>query len=852
MFKIKLTLIILDIGPTFKNFMIHFKLFEFLWKEDLNTLFNEFIKHNPTEYEIKREVERLVKIEKKVIEIPDFLNIGPVCLNTESIKTSLKMFSYNWKCKYASLLHEMAKTRLEESIIYRENVQKRLSVNVQTLEQLNDALRLLEELSDMENKIDKIYLPIENIYSDLRRYELILTRQEIDQVTHLRDNWSKLMENAEKVRRTLLQDKRNTLEQELDKQVKTFVVEVIRFRNSFDATGPSVTGIDPYEALRRLNEFQKNYDTYDARRKTLDSISMLFGLQCKPFPELDKTGEELALLNQLYKVYEVFLHFDKVFRNTLWSEVDLNRAFSSVKQFWSDFLALPEKLKENWQAYYDLEKALKKYLDVLPVLLLLNEKEVRNRHWIQVMQVTKSAFRLEAAIFKINDLIDIGLDSHAIEIEEICKAAKKELELETKMRQIDEEWNEQVLVFKNYKDYGEVIFDKEYTERLLEQLEDAQEILANMLTSKYVTPLRNEVASWSEKLRTIGDVLELWLEVQDLWVNIEYVFTNPITVKEMPAEAKRFQRVDKSWIRSQKQSFDMKSVLQCCLGSSVQENTKRVLLKDIQKELEICFKSLNTYLDKKRRSFPRYYFLSNSNLLILLSYSNTTNNLSAVKPFFSSLFSSVYDLRLDDVKDEQDPVGSKSHITSANVLSSERKKSIFVPEMTQLIRSSTKENSFIGHMEIADVLSADGEIFSLSKKVSLEKGPEAWIPRLKESISESLKKYISNSFADLANNTLIEELPMKYPAQVCLICLAYIWTKEVENSILEFKNERKAVSFGSKKFTQTNAKLLIQLSKSSWTSIEKPVLGYQKLRLESMVAVRDFSIIIKIKILLNF
>ena len=58
--------------------MIHFKLFEFLWKEDLNTLFNEFIKHNPTEYEIKREVERLVKIEKKVIEIPDFLNIGPV------------------------------------------------------------------------------------------------------------------------------------------------------------------------------------------------------------------------------------------------------------------------------------------------------------------------------------------------------------------------------------------------------------------------------------------------------------------------------------------------------------------------------------------------------------------------------------------------------------------------------------------------------------------------------------------------------------------------------------------------------------------------------------------------------
>lgn len=286
-----------------------------MWKEDLNNLFDEFMRPGQNEHIIKREVERLVTIENKVHDIPAYLNIGPICLNTDCIKSSLRTFAYNWKCKYASVLHEIAHSRLEKAIIYRENVDKRLSVNVQTLEQLNDALRLLEELSDMENMIDKIYLPIENIYADLRRFNLILTRQEIEQVAGLRDNWSQLMTNAERVRTSLLQDKRTTLEQELDKQVKTFVVEVIRFRNSFDATGPSVTGIDPYEALKRLNEFQKLYNTFDSRRKTLDSISILFGLQCKPFPELDKTGEELALLNQLYKVYQVFLNFDKAFRN---------------------------------------------------------------------------------------------------------------------------------------------------------------------------------------------------------------------------------------------------------------------------------------------------------------------------------------------------------------------------------------------------------------------------------------------------------------------------------------------------------------------------------------------------------
>lgn len=135
--------------------------------------------------------------------------------------------------------------------------------------------------------------------------------------------------------------------------------------------------------------------------------------------------------------------------------------------------------------------------------------------------------------------------------------------------------------------------------------------------------------------------------MQDLWVNIESVFSHASTIKEMPSEAKRFSRVDKSWTRAQKQSFDMKSVIQCCLGSSVQENTKRALLKDIQKEFEICFKSLNVYLEKKRRSFARYYFLSNQALLTILNHYSNTSNLSDVKSQFSLLFSNVFDLKVN-------------------------------------------------------------------------------------------------------------------------------------------------------------------------------------------------------------
>ena len=63
------------------------------------------------------------------------------------------------------------------------------------------------------------------------------------------------MLNADRVRKQLLQERR----QQLDKQVKSFVVEVIRFRNAFDVEGPNIPGLGPLEAAKRLKDFQGQY-----------------------------------------------------------------------------------------------------------------------------------------------------------------------------------------------------------------------------------------------------------------------------------------------------------------------------------------------------------------------------------------------------------------------------------------------------------------------------------------------------------------------------------------------------------------------------------------------------------------
>ena len=45
----------------------------------------------------------------------------------------------------------------------------------------------------------------------------------------------------------------------------------------------------------------------------------------------------------------------------------------------------------------------------IDTFMLFFLQEIRNRHWLQVMSVTGVTFQLEANVFKLSHLLDIGL-----------------------------------------------------------------------------------------------------------------------------------------------------------------------------------------------------------------------------------------------------------------------------------------------------------------------------------------------------------------------------------------------------------------------------------------------------------
>ena len=115
-----ITYCILDLDPVVNKHLYHFSYYNFLWKDDLHGNFKEFITADPGMFAIKREVERFLFIEKKVLSIPRVLPVGPICLQTDPIKDALHGFAMAWKTQFASILHEEAKVIKDSPVMPHE------------------------------------------------------------------------------------------------------------------------------------------------------------------------------------------------------------------------------------------------------------------------------------------------------------------------------------------------------------------------------------------------------------------------------------------------------------------------------------------------------------------------------------------------------------------------------------------------------------------------------------------------------------------------------------------------------------------------------------------------------------
>jgi dynein heavy chain len=99
----------------------------------------------------------------------------------------------------------------------------------------------------------------------------------------------------------------------------------------------------------------------------------------------------------------------------------------------------------------------------------------------------------------------------------------------------------------------------------------------------------------------VSETIERWFKVQMLWSNLEAVFLSGDIAKAMPVESKKFQQIDKNWIKIMERANETTYVVKSCQSEMLKQ-----MLPQLQKGLEECQKSLDSYLESKRAKFPRF------------------------------------------------------------------------------------------------------------------------------------------------------------------------------------------------------------------------------------------------------
>ncbi|KAL8455337.1 hypothetical protein Emag_000819 [Eimeria magna] len=127
--------------------------------------------------------------------------------------------------------------------------------------------------------------------------------------------------------------------------------------------------------------------------------------------------------------------------------------------------------------------------------------------------------------------------------------------------------------------------------------------------------------------------------VQRKWMYLDGIFTESIDIRlQLPEEAKKFDTINRRFLTVMKQTSENPNVLSAfCLENRLGE------MKGLAADLDSCQRSLSDYLDAKRIMYPRFYFISDDELLSVLGSTGP----EAVQPLMLKLFDNCKLLQVD-------------------------------------------------------------------------------------------------------------------------------------------------------------------------------------------------------------
>jgi dynein heavy chain len=253
-----------------------------------------------------------------------------------------------------------------------------------------------------------------------------------------------------------------------------------------------------------------------------------------------------------------------------------------------------------------------------------------------------------------------------------------------------------------------------------------------MKGTRHVKPFQTEVDYWEKSITQISELCDGLLNVQRQWLYMEGIFTSDDVQRQLARETMEFKSINKIW--QEDILMKIREYPNACYVATRMNFSEKI--SNLLKQFEHIQKKMEDYLETKRSIFPRFYFLSNEELVEILSLSRQPE---LIQIHLKKLFDNIKTLRL-------------------------------------LMKKTILVNG---------IFSNENEEINLISTLSLEGNVENWLKELEMKMQITVREYLKNCLAALKLQLIKREKWIKdWPSQCCVTASEIEWTFATTKALL--------------------------------------------------------------------
>lgn len=661
---------------------------------------------------------------------------------------------------------------------------------------LSEYAKFIENLNEAKEKKTVLELEkteIETMHNLLRtRFEVNPLKPTdtmlLEDINIYFEEMKRKIEEAEQFKK----DKRPEMVQKLEKSTQDLQRDIASTASQVNS-GRLVldeTEKDLNSALKDINiikttlfDIKKFIERYKAKDRDYTNYQKLMDLSPPNNKELAELEEKYSDRKTLWTNIEKFARCHEEWFKSPFLSLNSDDIEKDMKGFEKSNAELKQRLsnlssdgKDKVLELFTIE--VKQVSNNMGSIIALANKDLKPRHWRKIFDVLNPNWQ-PSKTFNFLELIANGVMEKKEALEEISSKASGEAQIDANIEAISKKWAELAFIVNNYREAKDK-FVIGSLEEIISTLDDHQVSIQTMLGTRFVSEIKEKVEEWEKKLVLISDILDEWLYCQRNWMYLENIFNAEDIQKQLPEETRKFFQVDKFWKEIMQKTHKRPIVQECCSNEDLLRKFQQYnkALDDIQKCLE-------NYLDSKRLAFPRFYFLSNEELLEILSQ---TRNPHAVQNHLRKCFDNINRIRFTDVEDSKEIIAMQSAEPE------------IMPEKVP---------------------------FSSSVLILPEDRVEQWLMKIQEMMFKTIYDITKLAFTEYPDEPLDRrEWLFAYPAQPVLTVDLIEWTESATKAIQEVEtgsNPKGLLDFFN--FMKELMNKMVEIVRGELNTLERTMMG---------------------------